>query len=113
MAIHENNSISNIDKFSYFKTFLCDSANVTISGLSLSASNYAQAIELLKDCYDNNQVLISGYMKNFVLLPKIKKENHIKGRRNLYHQIESSVKNLKTLKLDTNSYGSLLHAFSL
>ena len=52
-------------------------------------------------------------MKNFVLLPKIKNENHIKGRRNLYHQIESSVKNLKTLKLDTNSYGSLLHAFSL
>ena len=52
-------------------------------------------------------------MKNFVLLPKIKNENHIKGRRNLYHQIEPSVKNLKTLKLDTNSYGSLLHAFSL
>ena len=48
-AIHENNSISNIDKFSYLKTFLCDSANAIISGLSLSAGNYVQAIELIKD----------------------------------------------------------------
>ena len=50
-AIHKNNSISDIDKFSYLKTFLCDSANATISGLSLSAANYVQAIELLKDRY--------------------------------------------------------------
>ena len=48
-AIHENNSISNIDKFSYLKTFLCDSTNAIISGLSLSAGNYVQAIELIKD----------------------------------------------------------------
>ena len=61
--------------FFYFKTFLCDSANVTMSGLSLSASNYVEAIESLKDRYGNSQVLISGYMKKFVLLPKIKNEN--------------------------------------
>ena len=47
-AIHENNSISNTDKFSYLKTFLCDSAIATISGLSLSAANYIPAIKLLK-----------------------------------------------------------------
>ena len=38
-AIHENNSISDMDKFSNLKTILCDSANATISGLSLSAAN--------------------------------------------------------------------------
>ena len=47
-------------------------------------------------------------MKKFVLLPKIKNDNDIKGLRNLYDQIESSVRNLQTLKVDTNSYGSLL-----
>ena len=46
-----------------------------MSGLSLSASNYVEAIESLKDRYGNSQVLISGYMKKFVLLPKIKNEN--------------------------------------
>ena len=43
-------------------------------------------------------------MKNFVLLPKIKNEANIKG----LDQIEFSVRNLQTLKVDTNSYGSLL-----
>ena len=39
-AIQENNSVREIDKFSYLKTFLCDSANATISALSLSTANY-------------------------------------------------------------------------
>ena len=46
LAIYENNSISDIDKFSYLKTFLCDYANAAISGLSLSAANFVQAIKL-------------------------------------------------------------------
>ena len=107
-AIHENNPISDIDKFSYLKTFLCDSAIATISGLSLSAVNYVPAIELLKGRYGNSQVLVSAYMKKFVLLPKIKNDDDIKGLGNLYNQIESIVRNLQTLKVDTNSYGSLL-----
>ena len=90
------------------KTFLWDSANATISGLSLSAANYVQAIELLKDRYGNSQVLISAYMKKFVLLPKIKNNDDIKGLRNLYDQVESSVWNLQILKVDTNSCDSLL-----
>ena len=77
LAIHENNSISDIDKFLYLKTFLCDSANATISGLSLSAANYAQAIELLKDPHGNSQVLISAYTEKLVLLPKIKNDDDI------------------------------------
>ena len=47
-------------------------------------------------------------MKKFVLLPKIKNDDNIKVLGNLYDQIESSVKNLQTLKVDTDSYGSLL-----
>ena len=47
-------------------------------------------------------------MKKFVLLPKIKNGDDIKGLRNLYDQIESRVRNLQTYKVDTNSYGSLL-----
>ena len=96
-AIHENNSISDIDKFSYLKTFLCDSAIATISGLSLSAVNYVPAIELLKGRYGNSQVLVSAYMKKFVLLPKIKNDDDIKGLGNLYDQIESIVRNLQTV----------------
>ena len=41
-------------------------------------------------------------------MPKPKNEDDIKGLRNLYDQIESSVRNLQTLKVNANSYSSLL-----
>ena len=46
-AIHNKENISNIDKSTYLKSFLCDSSNCTISGLMLTSENYCQAIELL------------------------------------------------------------------
>ena len=47
-------------------------------------------------------------MKKFVLLTKIKNYDDIKGLRDLYDQIESSVRNLQTLKVDISSCASLL-----
>ena len=41
--------------------------------------NHVPAVELLKDRCSNSQVLISPYMKKFVLLPKVKNEDDIKG----------------------------------
>ena len=47
-------------------------------------------------------------MQKFVSLPPVKNQNDVTGLRKLYDQVESSVKNLKSLKVETNSYGSLL-----
>ena len=68
-AIHSNDSINDIDKFRYLKSFLCDSAKSCIKGLSLSSANYFEAIEHLKQRYGNPQMLINAYMKQFVQLP--------------------------------------------
>ena len=43
-VIYNKENINNIDKFTYLKSFLCDSANHTISGLMLTSENYCQAI---------------------------------------------------------------------
>ena len=52
-AIHENDSLSEINKFTHLKSFLCDSAKLTISGLSRASENYKEAIDLLKQRYEN------------------------------------------------------------
>ena len=52
---------SDIGKFFYLKAFLCDSGNVTISGLSLWSANCVQDIELLKDRNGDRQVPISTF----------------------------------------------------
>ena len=47
-------------------------------------------------------------MQQFVSLPVIKSVNDEKGLRKLYENVKSSVKNLKTLDVDSRSYGNLL-----
>ena len=47
-------------------------------------------------------------MQKFVSLPSVKNQHDAAGLRKLFGQVESSVRNLKSLKVETNSYGSLL-----
>ena len=85
-----------------------DSANTVISGLTLTSENYKEAIDLLRQQYSNPQVLTSAHMKRFVSLNNVKSVHDVKGLRILSETVESSIRNLKTLKVDVNSYGSLL-----
>ena len=73
-----NNNISAIEKFNYLHTLLEDSALLAISGLTLSAENYGQALEILQARYVNDQVLIGAYMEKFVQIPKIQNSNDMK-----------------------------------
>ena len=75
-TIHSKTNISSIDKFIYLTSFLCKSAYDTIYGLALTSQNYLEAVQLLKNCYGNPQVLINKYMEQFVQLDKIEE---IKG----------------------------------
>ena len=79
-----------------------------ISGLTLTSENYKEAVYLLRQRYANPQVLISAHMKKFVSLNNVKSVHDVKGLRKLFDTVESSIRNLKTLKIEVNSYGSLL-----
>ena len=93
--IHQKQNTSDIDKFTYLKSYLCDSANSVISGLTLTSENYKEAIDLLRQRYANPQVLISAHMKTFVPLNSVKSFNDVKGLRKLFDTVESSFRNLK------------------
>ena len=90
-------------------SFLCDSVRATIRSLSLTSENYHQAIEMLQERYANPQILIIAHMQKFVsLVPPVKNQHDAAGLRKLLDQVESSVRNLKSLKVETNFCGSLL-----
>ena len=75
IAIHENDSLADIDKFTYLKSFLSDSALQSINGLSLNATNYKEAIEILHERYGNKQVLISAHIQKPKKISRIKSSN--------------------------------------
>ena len=47
-------------------------------------------------------------MKKFVQLPAVQNSNNVKWLRLFYDQVETSVRNLKTLRVEINTFGSLL-----
>ena len=108
VSIHNNSNISDIDKFNYLKGCVRGEALSAISGLTLTSENYQEAIQVLKDRFGNEQVLISAHMESLLKLSKIRSVDNIKELRKLYNYVENCVRNLKSLKLDTSGYGSLL-----
>ena len=47
-------------------------------------------------------------MEKFVTINQVKNDRDIPGLRKLYDKVEKSVRNLRTLNVDTSTYGSLL-----
>ena len=47
-AIHSNDSLSKVDKFSYLRGLLLETVRSTIAGLALTSANYEAEVELLK-----------------------------------------------------------------
>ena len=80
----------------------------TISGLTLSSQNYSEAIDLLKYRYGNPQTLINSYMEQFVNLETVTKSNDVIRLRKLFNKVENSLRNLRSLGVDSDKYGKFL-----
>ncbi|XP_068757290.1 uncharacterized protein [Montipora capricornis] len=68
-AIHSNETLSDIEKLNYLRSFLEGPAMATIAGLALTKNNYKVAVDLLRDRYGNKQVIISSHMESLLKLP--------------------------------------------
>ena len=66
----------------------------TISGLAPTNQNYLEAVQLLKNCYGNPEVLINKHMEQFVLFDKIEKSNDVIRLRMFNNEVEITIRNL-------------------
>ncbi len=107
-AIHLNTEISDIDKFNYLRSFLERSARESISGLTLTAANYREAVEILKRRFGNTQQIIARHMDILLKAEAVSSQYHLKSLRHLYDTIETHVRGLRALGIASDSYGSLL-----
>ena len=108
-SIHNNPDLTDIDKFNYLHSLLEHTAAEAIAGLTLSSSNYEEAIALLKKRFGSKQQLISKHMKALLNLEAVTSSRDLKNLRQLYDKVESHVRCLKSLdNITSASYGSLL-----
>ena len=107
-SVHKNESLTAIDKFNYLNSLLERSAAEAISGLILGASNYEEAIDILKARFGNKQQIINRHMEILLNLESVTSRYHVRSLRQVHDTVESNVRSLKSLRVSRESYGGLL-----
>ena len=107
-AIHNNPDLSQIDKFNYLRSMVSGTALEAISGLTLTAPNYDEAVQILQKRFGNKQLIINKHMEQLLNVDNVSSQHDVKGLRHLHNAIESNVRSLKSLGIAAESYGSLL-----
>ena len=109
---HNPVSLTNVEKFNYLRSLLVDEALHCISGLLLTNGNYdplnCTALKLLKHRYGNNQIIISAHMNALIKLLKVRNNNDIHGLRKFCDDMESNIRSLSSLGIETSTYGTLI-----
>ena len=106
--VHSNDKLYSIKKMNYLLSYLTGEALKTVQGLKLSEPNYSAAIEMLQEQYGDKQVLISAHMNKLLNLFNSGNLNDLKYLRELYNNIDTQVRSLKSLGMDPDSYGPML-----
>ena len=106
-AVHNNRTLSAIDKFNYLNSLLEDAAARTIQGLPLTSQNYEAAVKLLKDRYGKPQQIISAHMDELLKITPCSNDKSVQ-LRNILDQICVHIRGLQSLGVSAAQYGSLL-----
>lgn len=92
--IHNNNSLSTVQKFHYLKSSLRNDAESLVQSLEITNGNYTLAWEMLKERYENKKLIVRRHIQALFDIPKVEKES-ASSLRNL---IDCTSKNLRVLK---------------
>ena len=79
-----------------------------ISGLALTTFNYDEAVSILKKRFGNKKQIISKHMDALMNVEAVVSQHNIKGLRRLHDYVETHTRSLKSLGVDSYTYGTLL-----
>ncbi|XP_053406660.1 uncharacterized protein LOC128559357 [Mercenaria mercenaria] len=99
-AVHNNDRLSEVDKFNYLKSKLTGEAKHTITGLSLSNKNYEIAIQTLHKRFGDRQETIDLHYKALIDIFPVR--NSVESLRQFMDKTEKHLRCLEVLNQDTN-----------
>ena len=103
-AVHNNDQISEIKKFTYLQTLLAKEY------YSWSCLNCCQlfSIALLESRFGNKERIISKHMDALLALESVSWQGNTMALRSLYDKVETHLRALKALGVSSEAYNSLL-----
>ena len=106
--VNTNENISDVETFTYLRSYLGGEAEKCIDGLSLSSENYKHALNLLSERDGNAQLIISWNMDKLLKLEKIHVTTfNMKELRALHDRIVSNLCSLLSCGIHSEHYGPM------
>ena len=105
-AVHTNSSLTGVEKFNYLRAQLDGEAARTVSGLSLTDTNYEQSVSLLESRFGKKQRIIHAHMQALVDLPM--PSNTAASLHQFYDAIECHIRGLQSLGKSMEPLGDFL-----
>ena len=100
--------MTDVEKFTYLRSYLTGDALRLQAGLALTSSNYRVALELLERRFGTKQVIINSHMESLYKLPVIRSSEDVRSIRDFHDKIEMNLRSLEAIGVEPESYGCLL-----
>lgn len=107
-AIHANDSLSNVDKFSYLRGLLLEPARSAIVGFALTSANYEAAVELLKKRFGKKTAIQRTLVNELLNTRPVFNESDTARLRGLYDFVETKYRALQALNVDERTYSEIV-----
>lgn len=101
--VHNNNTLSSVQKFQYLKQSLQGEAASLLKHLPISEANYLSAYELLKKKYNREDYIIEAHLTTLLEYPPVRQLSATSLRK-LTNTYEETVRALEALKLPVDKW---------
>ena len=105
-AVHDNSSLSDIQKFNYLRAQLLGDVSRSVAGFPLTNANYKRSIELLQERFGQSHRIINAHMEAMLNLPN--PSTQLVRLRQFNDTLETHIRGLEALGKSHESYGDIL-----
>jgi len=106
-AVHNNDDLPKVLKFTYLGSVLTGSALQTIQGFEVTGANYQAAVNCLQHNYGRKRMIISSLVQ-YVIQVDAKSAVSASALRDLYDTFVNRARALEALGEDPTSHGCIL-----
>lgn len=107
-AIHKNEALADVDKFSYLRGLLVGPARSAIAGFALTSANYKAATDLLKRRYGKKNAIQRAHINELLNLEPIYSERDTHRLRQMYDFAETKHRALEALGVEQDTYAAIV-----
>ncbi|XP_055589279.1 uncharacterized protein LOC129741566 [Uranotaenia lowii] len=105
--IHNNERLSDIDKFTYLRSAISGEALQEISSIELSSDNYQVACNMLEKRYENKKLIVKAYLDALFGIEPLKKESG-EALNRLVSDFDRNIQMLGKIGEDTEKWSTML-----